>query len=218
MHELYDEFIRYFYEENKEKTVSFIIEKLQKCELDVLDLYSQILTPALNDLQCSLEEKRICIWKEHVKTAIARTVVECAYPYILKKRDSLGVASHGIAVVLCPPEEYHDLGARMVADMLTICGYNTVYVGSNTPYNDFYNAIDYIRPDVIAISVSNYYNVIATKRIIEELRKAIDFEVTIMVGGNAFADDPERYKITGADRHAKNLSDIAEIVGCEVVK
>ena len=106
----------------------------------------------------------------------------------------------------------------MAADMLTICGYDTIYVGSNTPYNDFYNAVDFVRPRIIAISVSNYYNIIATKRIIDELRNVIDFPVKIIVGGSAFADDPERFRVVGADHYAKTLSDIADFVGCEVKK
>lgn len=218
MDDIIKEFSQYFEQESKEKAVGFIISKLGSGELDVLDLYTEILTPALNNLRCSLEEQRICIWKEHIKTAISRTIVECAYPFVLKKRDMLGYSGKGPAVVLCPPEEYHDLGARMAADMLTICGYDTIYVGSNTPYNDFYNAVEYIRPQIIAISVSNYYNIVATKKIIDESRNAIDFPAKIIVGGNAFADDPERFRVVGADHHARTLRDIADFVGCEVSK
>ncbi|MHC1693928.1 MAG: B12-binding domain-containing protein [Eubacteriales bacterium] len=215
MSSIYDEFVQYFEEENKEKAVAFVLRKLADKEIDVLTLYTDILTPAFYGLDCKLADKRICIWKEHVKTAIARTIVECCYPYVIEKRESIGCPKKGQAVVLCPPEEYHELGARIVSDMLTICGYDSIFVGSNTPYNDFFNAIDIIRPKVIAISVSNYYNLVVTKKIIEGLKGAIDFPVKIIVGGNAFNDDPDKYKLVGADYYARTFEQIAAIVGCE---
>jgi len=27
----------------------------------------------------------VCVWKEHVRTSIVRTVVEAAYPYVVKE-------------------------------------------------------------------------------------------------------------------------------------
>lgn len=196
-------------EENKEKALKYVLSKLQAKEIDILDLYSVILTPLLNNLKCKLADQRICIWKEHVKTAIVRTIVECCYPYVIEKRDQLNNPKKGVAVVLCPPDEYHDLGARMVADFFTISGYEAIFVGSNTPYQDFYNAIHVIKPRVVAISVSNYYNLVAAKRMIEELKQSLDYPLNIVVGGYAFHDDEvNKLKAVGADYYAKTYEDI----------
>lgn len=205
-------FLELFEEENKEELVSFCLNALEQGEIDVLDLYTTVLTPALNDMVCKLEEKRICIWKEHVKTGLVRTIVECAYPYVVKKRDSLGAKKDLTAVVICPPEEYHDLGARMVVDFFTICGCHSVFVGSNTPYQDFYNAIDIIRPDIVAVSVSNYYNLVVTKKIITDVKAAMNYPVKIVVGGSAFMLEDDKYKVIGADYLAKTFDDIKMIV------
>lgn len=217
MEKIYKEFKVYFDEENKEMAVKYILEKLQKKEIDVVDLYGQILTPILNNIECNLEERRICIWKEHVKTAIVRTIVECCFPYIIEKRDSLNKPSRGTAVIICPPDEYHDLGARMASDFLTIAGYNTIYVGGNTPYKDFYNAVDLIKPELVAISVSNYYHLVATKKIITELEKASEHPMKIVVGGYAFYEDKEnKMKSIGADFFANSFEDILNIADIEV--
>ncbi len=211
MESIYQEFEKYFEDENKEAAVEYIMGKLKEGEIDVISLYGNILTPMLNHMKCKLEDKRICIWKEHVKTAIVRTIVECCYPYVIKKRNELNYPKKGIAAVLCPPEEYHDLGARMVADYFTLCGYEAIFVGSSTPYQDFYNAIHVIRPEVVAISVSNYYNLIACKRMIGELKSALDQPLTIVVGGYAFHDDTDKVKAVGADYFAKTYDDIMKI-------
>lgn len=211
------EFEIYFEEENKEEAVKYILSKLQAKEIDVIDLYSNILTPLLNNMQCKLADKRICIWKEHVKTAIVRTIVECCYPFVIQKRDELHIPKKGVAAILCPPDEYHDLGARMVADFFTIGGYEAIFVGSNTPYKDFYNAIDVIKPEVVAISVSNYYNLVAAKRMIEEIKNAVVQPLKVIVGGYAFHDDDKKFKMVGADYYAKTYEDIMRIADGGVI-
>lgn len=211
MKAIYQQFIQYFDDENKEKSVSYIMEQLENNNIDVIELYTDILTPALNNMTCTLADQRICIWKEHIKTAIIRTIVECSYPYVIAKRNELKTIHNSTAVVLCPPEESHDLGARMVSDFLTINGFQSIYVGSNTPYSDFFHAIDLIKPRLIAISVSNYYNLVATKKMIEELRSVTPYPLTIMVGGNAFNTDPSSCKQVGADYYARTYDDITSI-------
>lgn len=209
-YEAFDEFLQ---SENKNRAVSYALDLISSGKTDVITLYQDILTPTLNNMSCSLAEKQLCIWKEHVRTAIVRTIVECCYPYVLREKEQLAPTNKGTAVVICPPEEYHDLGARMAADFFTLNGYETVFVGSNTPYQDFYNAADLIRPDVIAISVSNYYNIIATKKIITELRARTAGKSKIIVGGNAFTGGTHSAEIVGADRIIQTFDDIKSLSG-----
>jgi len=203
-------------QEKKQQAYEFALELLQNGTINVIELYSDVLTPSLNHMQCSLQDKKMCVWKEHVRTAIVRTIVESCYPFVIKERDKLSIQNKGTAVVLCPPEEYHDLGAKMAADFLTICGYDVVFVGSNTPYEDFYNAVGTIKPDIIAISVSNYYNLVVTKKIIEDIRKKTKNDVKIIVGGYAFSGDLEKVKMVGADYYAETFDDIKAISEKEV--
>jgi methanogenic corrinoid protein MtbC1 len=201
-------FMQILESENKEEAVEFAMGLLDSGTIDIIELYSDILKPALNNMQCSLADKDICVWKEHVRTAIVRTIVECCYSYVIAKRNKESNTKRGNVIIVCPPEEYHDLGARMVADYFTICGYDAIFVGNNTPYDDFYNAADKINPDIIAISVSNYYNLVITKKIIEDLRKKIDKKTNIVVGGYAFSRDSKNISIVGADYYTDTFEDI----------
>lgn len=204
--------------EQKDEAIEYALHLLESKEMDVIGLYTQILTPALNHMACDLQDRAICIWKEHVRTAIVRTIVECCYPYVVEKKRQQNYESKGTAVVMCPPEEYHDLGARMAADFYTICGYHTIFVGSNTPYQDFYNAVDVIKPDLLAISVSNYYNLLATKRIIEELKYKKHVTFPIVAGGLAFDHDLGNCDKVGADRYVQTFEDIAKMAESGVVE
>ena len=211
MKEYFENFSTLLEQEKKQAAVEYIISLLENDKIDVTDLYLRVLTPALNSMTCPFPDKNLCVWKEHIKTAIVRTIVECCYPYVLKKRDSLNNSLKGTAVILCPPEEYHDLGARMAADFFTICGYETIYIGSNTPFQDFYNAVNYIKPQVIGISVSNYYNLVVTKKIIADLKNKVEKDVLIIVGGNAFSEDSHNVTLVGADICVQSFEDVMNL-------
>lgn len=216
MQKTLEQFQKFLKAENKELAVKYIMEKLESKEIDVINLYCNILTPSLNQMECSPEEEKIAIYKEHVKTAIVRTILECSYPYVLLKREELGLAKKGVAIILCPPEEYHEIGARMAADFFAIAGYETVFTGSNTPYQDVYNALNIIRPKLIAISVTNYFNLVAAKRMISELKQILTLSTKIVVGGHAFQDDENKYRIIGADYYVKSFDDILTFARNEV--
>ncbi len=211
-------FEQYLNLENKEKAVSYCIELLKEKKTDVVSLYETILTPGLNQQVCGEADQQICIWKEHIKTAIVRTIVECSYPYVMEERKIKNTINKITAVIVCPSEEYHDLGARMVADFFTICGCNTIFVGSNTPFNNFFNALNRLRPEIVAISVSDYYNLVATKKMIEKIRSVMGYSVTIVAGGNAFENDRNKAVSLGADYFTQSFQDIEDIVKIEVTE
>ncbi|PKM63296.1 MAG: cobalamin-binding protein [Firmicutes bacterium HGW-Firmicutes-21] len=209
--EYYEKFTEILEKENKKEAVEFVLELLSSKKTDVVGLYTEILTPALNGMACSLKDKRICVWKEHVRTAIVRTVVECCYPYVLEQLNRQETKIYGKAVVLCPPQEHHDLGARMVADYFVLCGIDAVFVGSDTPYDDFIGAVDIIAPDFVAISVSNFYNIIVTKKLVEDLRKKAPSNTRIIIGGSAFVANSENISKINADYYAHTFEDIKSI-------
>ena len=101
----YEEFLVLLEAENKQDAVQYAFDLLDSGKMDVKTLYTQVLTPALNQMQCKLDDKNMCIWKEHVRTAIVRTIVECCYPYVIKEREKLGLIQNKTATILCPPEE-----------------------------------------------------------------------------------------------------------------
>jgi methanogenic corrinoid protein MtbC1 len=211
MHPLYNEFVGYLAEENKEKSVEFILEKLEKIEVGIVELYVEILGPSLNQMFCDDLEDILCIWKEHVRTAIIRTILELTYPYILKEKKEKNVkALNKKVVIVCPGEELHEIGARMVVDFFTLLGYDTTFVGANTPKAEIKAALVEIKPDYVGISVTNYYNLVEAERTIQ-LLKEIKFNGKIIVGGNAFTKNPDVYKEIGADLMIQTFEDIKKL-------
>ena len=171
MHALYGEFMEYLDKEDKENCIKFIKDKLDKKELDIPTLYKEILEPSLNAFYCDVEEEKLCIWKEHIRTSIIRTIIEICYLYILKERKEKGAKLINQTVLIgCPAEEYHDTGARMIADIFTLYGFNAIFVGANTPREEIRDAINLLKPKFIGISVTISYNLVEAEKAISLIR------------------------------------------------
>ncbi|EQB88557.1 methanogenic corrinoid protein MtbC1 [Clostridium punense] len=210
MEALYKEFLNYLEKEDKEAALNLILSKLTDNSIDIVKLYTEILTPSLNTMTPNKGDKTF-IWKEHVRSSIIRTIIENCYPYVIKERDAKYELKQdkNIAVV-CPPEEYHEIGARMVADFFTLLGYNATFVGSNTPKEDFINALASLNFHYVAISVSNFYNTISTKKIIHDI-KTTSPKIKIFLGGSAFEHNKEILKELEADLYLKTFEDILKL-------
>jgi methanogenic corrinoid protein MtbC1 len=216
MPSLYDEFVAHLDREDRKACVDFALSRLSRREIDIVSLYNEVLTPALREHFCRDKQREVCVWEEHVRTSIVRTVIECCYPSVVKEKEkSHGSAYLGKALVVCPPEEYHEIGARMIADFFTLCGFEATFIGANTPQGDILEAITYIGPRYVAVSVSHHYNLVAARRTllkIRETRERTGGRFTIVAGGNAFKQNPGAYREMGADVLLDTFDDIRMLV------
>ncbi len=214
MRELVQEFLEALDREDKERAVHLAIQMLEAEEIGIVQLYTDVLAPALNDWECKEGDADICVWREHVRSSIIRTILEVAYPYMLKERDTLGTPRKDVSVVvLCPPDELHEIAPRMVADFFTLEGYDVTFVGANTPIDDFIAAVGHVRPRYVAISVTNYYHLIAVRKALERLSDHLPEGTEILVGGRAFEENPGKAKELGADRLLGTFEDIKALDG-----
>lgn len=163
MDKYYDEFIKIFNINDKDECLFYCMEGIEKGNFTIPQLYEGILMPALYSIdKCPISDPG-CIWKEHLKTAIVRTIVEGIYPYIIKLGREQAPVNKKI-ILVNPEREYHELGLRMTSDFFQLNGYDTVFVGTNTPRMQIYEAIRFEKPDYVAISVTDYYLIFEAKK------------------------------------------------------
>ncbi|KAB3525516.1 cobalamin B12-binding domain-containing protein [Alkaliphilus serpentinus] len=210
MNKFYHEFMKHIESEDKISSLNFVLNKLQNNEIDILTLYNELLAPALNTMTPH-ENERGFIWKEHIRSSIVRTIIENCYPYVLRERDEKYKKKNNQRVaVVCPTEEYHEIGARMVTDFFTLLGYNATFVGSNTPKEQFIEILESIHFDYIAISVSNSYNLIAARKTVDKIKEHPS-ATKIIVGGRAIERKESNYKDIGADFYFSTFKDLANL-------
>lgn len=207
-HFLYDEFIRLLEADDRMGAVGFILSRLDSGDLDVPSAYSGLLAPSLNNMECD-EDEDTCIWKEHIRSSLIRAIIESCYPYVLKQKEGHSGPARGRKVlVVCPTEEYHELGARMVADFFSIAGYDVTFIGANTPRRVILSAVRHLQPAYLAISVTNYYNLFDAGEMIDAVRKELGDRIKIVVGGNAFRKNKCAASELGADFELRTYEDI----------
>lgn len=193
---------------DKERSVSICLEMLQQNAISIETLYLDTLTPALNRLVFPEDQQDDMIWREHLQSAIVRSVIESAFPYVLSERKKRNTISDKKVVVFCPEEEQHELGARMAADFFTIAGYKTTYLGARTPANTLLKALESLAPDIVVISITNSFNLFAAKRTVEQIRNHIKNPMRIYAGGNACSDPDSACHQLGIDGVINDLRKI----------
>lgn len=205
MNQKYRKLIEYIHQEDRENAVTLALELLNTKEISIIELYENVLAIALYEIDCQEGDKE-CIWKEHVKTSIVRTIIELVYPYLLKEKEEI---KEDKVLVVCPTEEYHEIGAKMAHDFFLLEGYDSTFVGANTPLSVILDACEFVKPKYVAISVTNYYHVIDAKKVIDAIKKQYP-NIVVLAGGQAFKDK-EAIKAVNADVHLTTYQSVKDL-------
>jgi len=111
--------------------------------------------------------------------------------------------SKGKAVVSATPNEQHETGARMVADLLELDGWQVTYLGANTPGGDILDCAVASEAALVALSASMPFNIDKVAELAAEVRnRKTTSPLKIMVGGIAFLGIPRLWESVGADGYA----------------
>ena len=202
-----DALVKSFNEEDKERFVSIALNAIENNEIDIPFLYEEVLKMLLYSIdECTTDD---CIWREHRKTSMVRTVIECMYPYVIKIKNETKSLNKKV-LLICPEKEYHEIGLRMIDDFLQMNGYETVFIGTNTPKDQVLAAVLSMKPDYLAISVTDYYLLFEAQKIINLIKEKTG-NVKIIVGGNAFKGNYESIKSIGGDIYLETYQDIKNL-------
>ena len=96
------------------------------------------------------------------------------------------------------------VGVRMVCDLFEMDGWDTYYLGANTPAESIIKAVDDQRADVLGVSVTMTFHAHILADLIGQVRTASNEQVKLLVGGYPFNVAPDLWKKVGADGYAPN--------------
>lgn len=210
MNRHYFSFMEHFDNNDKDSCVNFAKKGVADGSFTLPLLYEEVLTPALFSIDLCQGEDKGCIWDEHVKTGIVRTVIESLYPDVIELKSRS--APLGIKVLLvCPEKELHDVGLRMMSDLFSIEGFDVVFIGANTPRDQVSNAIQIERPKYVAISVTDHYHLSETKKMIEEIRSDHGNGISVILGGRAIKSNMSLFQSLDGDVFMDSYADIIKL-------
>jgi len=200
--------------EDRDGCVRFAVEGLAESRFSIPELYEAILGPCLAESEVCDIGDMACIWHEHVRSGIIRTVIENCWPAV-SRAAAATEPKNAAVLVFCPEKEYHELGARMVADFFTLSGWKTAFAGANTPREQIRAAIVRERPAIVAVSVSDFYNLVEAQKAIARIRNLLVekglTDVQILAGGGAFHGNPDGWRAIGADGLLHTFDDIRRL-------
>lgn len=210
MEEFKKTFVKYFDDNNKDKCVELTVKSLHTNTITIPELYEKVLRPALYSIEECVDKENGCIWKEHVKTSIVKTVIESIYPFIIKLKKQVEPLNIKV-VFVCPENEYHEIGLRMMSDFFTLNGYDSLFIGSNSPKDQIVTAISFANPKYIAISVTDYYLLFEAQKMIQKIKSTYNKNIIVIVGGLAFKHNLDSVPKIGGDIYLETFEDVVSL-------
>lgn len=119
----------------------------------IKDLYEDVFKVSLYQVGRLWETNKISVATEHLCTAITEGILNELFEQIIStKRYNKKV------VVACVDKEQHQVGIKMVADIFEMNGWESFFLGTGIPVSELVKFIDEVKPDVVAISLTVYFN------------------------------------------------------------
>ncbi|MGL5977799.1 MAG: cobalamin B12-binding domain-containing protein [Erysipelotrichaceae bacterium] len=207
----YQTFLNVLKTENKLAVIAFVDNLMKQEPLELTSFYETYLRPTLqHDLPCSIaDDEDLCIFEEHVRTNLIKLVMDYCTLYMQESYEKN--RKQEAAIILCPSNELHDVGARMVADYFTLLGWDTYFAGANTPMEAVKKGIVHRKVKLVVVSISNYLNLSEGRRMVHALKKEFGKNIIVVIGGMAFEHNLHILPSFYADYYAKDLSDIEKI-------
>lgn len=165
-----------------------------------LEFFDHALRGAMYEVGRRWEDGTITVAREHLATAsVARLLSALPPPNVPEEKRK------GKAVVAATANEYHEMGAWLVADALEQDGWTVRFLGANTPIQELVALVAEENPDLLLLSASMPFNLCHIERTIRGVRALpIGRGLRILVGGLAFAGENDLPRQMGADAKAED--------------
>jgi methylmalonyl-CoA mutase cobalamin-binding domain/chain len=177
-------------------------------DVPVRSVYLNVFQPVQYEIGRLWQLNQISVAQEHYATAVTQLVMSQLYPRIFSTE-----RSGRTLVATCVGDELHEIGVRMVADFFEMAGWDTFYLGANTPAPSVVRSVIERQADVLAVSATITLHVSAVAELIASVRDSEASDVRVLVGGYPFNQVPDLWCQVGADGYAADAEaaiDVAE--------
>jgi methanogenic corrinoid protein MtbC1 len=188
---------------------SRVVDELVGAGLAPKRIYVEVLQPALYEAGRLWQQNRISVAEEHYCTAVTQRVLGKLYSDFLASRPR-----GPLVVVACVSGELHEMGARMVCDLLGLEGYKTRYLGASMPAAAIVDYACMHDARVLALSASITPHLAEVRQAIRRVRGDPRCKgLRIIAGGGAFNIVPTLWRVVEADAWAPDAATAVDEVG-----
>ena len=166
----------------------------------VKDVYLYVFQPSQYEIGRLWQTNQISVAEEHYCTAATQMIMAQLYSKIFNAEKN-----GRRLVATCIGDELHEIGLHMVADFFEMAGWDTYYLGSNTPTASILRTLTERKPHMLAISATMTFHIKLVTDLIGQVRVIDpDRRIKILVGGYPFNIEPQLWRQLGADGYAAN--------------
>lgn len=205
--DVYDSYLEAIREGDR-RTAFRVIDEAGEAGLELSSLYVEVFQPAMREIGRLWQENEISVADEHVATAITQAAMARAFEQVFAWGEGVGRS----LIAACADMERHEVGLRMICDLLDLRGWDTTYLGATVPVESLVTMIDRRRPDAVALSVAIAPHLPRLRMMIEQIRSLIRNPPLILVGGRPFLEDPTLATRLGADLTAEDAVQAVELL------
>lgn len=169
----------------------------------VRDVYLHVFQTSQREIGRLWQMNQVSVAQEHYCTAATQLIMAQLYPHIFRtEKNGRRLVATSIA------GELHEVGARIVTDFCEMEGWDTYYLGANSPTPSVLQALAERKADVLAVSATMTFHVRVVEELVAAVRASQDLRgVKVIVGGYPFNVEPELWERVGADAHATDASE-----------
>lgn len=159
-----------------------VVKDAMERGIDPLVIYTEVITPALAGVGDAWHRGKLNIATEHL--AIQITLQQSAYIRgLARRRKPIGAE----AVITAVEGEMHAVGARLIADLFYLEGWDVAFLGQDTPTADLVDWVRERKPDLVMFSLSQRDRIPVAKEAARIL-KSLDEPPLVFVGGVGLSD------------------------------
>ncbi|MGZ8477871.1 MAG: cobalamin B12-binding domain-containing protein [Candidatus Binatia bacterium] len=174
---------------------------------EVKDIYLYVFQSCQYEIGRLWQMNKLTVAQEHYCTAATQVIMAQFYPHIFSS-----VKSGYRFVAASVAGELHELGPRMVCDFLELAGWDTHYLGANTPADGILQMVLERDPHVLGLSATLGFHVREIEQMIAAVRSTDRCSsLKIIVGGAPFNKQRDLWRQIGADGSALNAAEAVRV-------
>jgi MerR family transcriptional regulator, light-induced transcriptional regulator len=180
-----------------------VIDEARTAGLALATIYMEVFQPALREIGRLWQVNAISVADEHLATAITQAAMARVYGQVFTWTRR---TAHTL-IAACVDSERHEVGLRMLCDLLECEGWDTTYLGATVPVESLVAMVRDRRPEVLALSAALPPHLPQLRATIEAIRSALGADAPlVLVGGRPFVEDPGLAARLGADLTASDAA------------
>ncbi len=189
------------------QTASRMIIEAVNSGTSLKDIYMHVFQKSQYEIGRLWQMNEVSVAQEHYCTAVTQLVMSQLYPYLFSTQKN---GQKMIATSISG--ELHEIGMRMVADFFEMDGWDTYYIGANTPNSSIIQALEENEAQLLGISATLTPHISAVENLITQVRNTESGKkVKILVGGYPFNIASRLWADVGADGYGKDANEAVSV-------